>query len=300
MNKQEKYRKDGSLKGRGIQWCDYSHNFTGGCQHDCKWTMPDGKIASCYAKDVAERVAGRAYPDGFEAHYWRPHQLQDPLKIKTPSRIFGDSMSDLFGHWVPDSQIKAVLELCRKADWHTFQFLTKNAPRLLQFEYPQNVWVGSSSPPDFMWGNTLTQNQQEKMLHKALDTLGQVSASVRWMSVEPLSWDVAPIFAQHAPLQWVVIGAATNGPKVFQPEPDHVSNLLKVLDAQKVPVFFKGNIWGNPAIKEWREYFPGFEKSRFMGMNLGKHALPVNEPVKSKKAIASRKSRSRNQNGQYI
>jgi protein gp37 len=238
--------------------------------------MPDGSIATCYAEDVAKKFR-RAYPQGFEHHYFRPRKLKDPLKVKEPSKIFMDSMSDLMGHWVPEDQIDQVLDVCRQAHWHTFQLLTKNAPRLLSFDFPDNVWVGVSSPPDFMWGKQLDCNQQARMLDKTLKALAQVKAPVRWMSVEPLSWDISQIVADNAPLQWAVIGAATNGAKVYQPDPTHVTRLLKVFDRQKVPVFFKGNIWGNPAIKGWREYFPGFVPSHFMGIELGKHALPTGE-----------------------
>ena len=273
MNKQEKI-KTGKIVGRGIQWCNATYNPVGGCKHRCRWTMPDGSIATCYAKDVAKKFTS-AYPDGFESHYWRPHILNDPLKHKEPLKIFLDSMSDLIGHWVPEHQIEKVLDVCRQANWHTYQLLTKNAPRLLNFNFPDNVWVGASSPPDFMWGKPLNSNQQARMLDKTLKTLAQVKAPVRWMSFEPLSWDIHKIVADNAPLQWCVIGAATNGPKVYQPDPAHVTRLLEVLDRQKVPVFFKGNIWGNEGLTEWREYFPGFEKSRFMDMELGKHAIPT-------------------------
>ncbi len=275
MNKQEK-TKNGKIVGRGIQWTDYTHNPVAGCEHACRWSMPDGSIAICYAEEVAKKFK-RAYPHGFEHHYFRPQSLSDPLKIKAPAKIFMDSMSDLMGHWVPEDQIDQVLDVCRQANWHIFQLLTKNAPRLLNFDFPDNVWVGASSPPDFMWGKPLDTNQQEKMLDKTLKTLAEVRAPVRWMSFEPLSWDISEIVADNEPLQWAVIGAATNGAKVYQPDPGHVTRLLKVLDKQKVPVFFKGNIWGNPAIDEWREYFPGFEKSQFMGMELGKHAIPTGE-----------------------
>ncbi len=275
MNKQEKI-KNGKVTGRGIQWCDYTWNANAGCHHGCRWAMPDGSTAICYAEEIANKFK-RAYPEGFEHHYWHPQRLGEPLKIKEPAKIFLDSMSDLMGHWVPEDQINQVINVCRQADWHIYQLLTKNAPRLLNFDFPDNVWVGASSPPDFMWGRKLGDNQQTKMLDKTLKSLSQVEAPVRWMSFEPLSWDISQIVANNEPLQWAVIGAATNGPKVYQPDPDHVTNLLEVLDWQKVPVFFKGNIWGNPAIDKWREYFPGFEKSRFMGMELGKHAIPTGE-----------------------
>lgn len=257
MNKQHK-------KGRGIEWTQYSWNPVGGCKHACRWTMPDRSIAICYAEEIAKKFK-QFYPEGFEYHYWNPKRLDEPLKLKEPSKIFMDSMSDLFGSWVPEEQINQVLNTCREAHWHTFQLLTKNAPRLLKFDFPGNVWVGASSPPDFMWGKKLDRNQQARMLDKSLKTLAQVDVPVRWLSAEPLSWDISEIVANNEPLQWMVIGAATNGRKVYQPDPAHVIRLLEVLDRQGVPVFFKGNIKGNPAIAEWREYFPGFEKSGFVG-----------------------------------
>lgn len=277
MNKQEKI-KNGKVTGRGIQWTDYTWNANAGCFHRCRWTMPDGSTAICYAEEIANKFR-TAYPQGFEHAYFHPTRLDEPLKLTEPAKIFLDSMSDLMGHWVKDEQIKEIFDICTKAHWHQFQLLTKNAPRLAKFDFPSNVWVGASSPPDSMWGKELDLNQQERMLHKILDTLAQVKAPVRWMSIEPLSWDVADIFAQHAPLQWAVIGAATNGPKVYQPDPDHVARLLEVFDRQGVPVFFKGNLWGNPSAKPWREYFPGYLPSPYMGQELGAHANPTHREI---------------------
>lgn len=260
MNKQAKYR-DGKLVGRGIEWTDYTSNPIAGCQHDCRWKMPDGKIAICYAENTATNVAQSAYPQGFAHHYWHPEELQAPLNLRDyGAKIFIGSMADVFGVWVPDEQIKAILEMCRRAHWHTFQFLTKNAPRLLKFEFPDNCWIGVSSPPDFMLGKELPDAGKEKMLRRTLEILPQVKAKVRWMSIEPLSWDCAKIFAEYPPLQWVVIGAATDERKKFQPVREHVAALLNVFDAQKVPVFFKGNLSWAP----WREYFPGFVPSWYM------------------------------------
>jgi protein gp37 len=121
--------------------------------------MPDGKTAECYAKTVAEGVAQSAYPQGFEHHYYQPHKLSEPLRQQQPARIFIDSMSDLFGAWVPAEQVTQVLAVCREAHWHHFQVLTKNAPRLKQFDLPPNVWVGVSAPPSSMFGKALDHDQ---------------------------------------------------------------------------------------------------------------------------------------------
>lgn len=248
MNKQAK--GDGK---RGIEWTDYTSNPVKGCQHGCRWHMPDGSTAICYAEAVANKFTA-AYPSGFEHHYWHPLEMEQWHKLKQPSRIFLDSMSDLMGHWVPDEQIAVVLENVAKAQHHTFQLLTKNAPRLLKFNawFPSNLWVGASVPPSVFKGKNLTPQQQARMLAVTLQTLKQVNVPVRWMSIEPLSWDVAPAFVDCG-LQWVVIGAASNGPKLYQPRHEWVEHLLSVLDAQRVPVFFKGNLDWHPR----REHFPG-------------------------------------------
>src|SRR5260221_13831674 len=105
MNKQYK-----SAERRGIEWTDFTWNPVGGCQHGCRWEMPDGTIAECYAETVAERVAQSTYIHGFEHHYWNPQLLAEPLKVKKPSKIFMDIISDLMGHWGPDEQVNQVLD----------------------------------------------------------------------------------------------------------------------------------------------------------------------------------------------
>lgn len=248
MNKQYK-----SPDSRGIEWTDYTWNPVAGCRHACRWTMPDGSVAICYAETVAERVAGSAYPNGFTHHYWHPKRLNEPLGLKEPAKIFMDSMSDLMGHWVPDEQIKEVLQICERTPQHSYQLLTKNAPRLTQFKFPKNVWVGVSAPPSFMMGKPLTYDQQVRMVQRQLAILRNVDAKIRWMSIEPLSFDIAPLLVdRHAPLEWVVIGAATNGNKVYQPDPEWTENVLIWADGNNCPVFFKGNLkW-----EVWREEFP--------------------------------------------
>lgn len=231
-------------------------NPVGGCLHRCQWIMPNGAIAECYAKAVAEGVASAAYPEGFEHHYWHPERLKEPFKVKQPMRIFWDSMSDLFGHWVPDEQIQAVLDMACEASWHTFQSLTKNPGRMLRFDLPENVWAGASIPPDFMWGKRLSQGQKNHMMYKALETLEILSDQgqpVTWMSFEPLSWDMAAIVDQYpGAFNWAVIGAASNGKTKYQPDPVHARRLIEELDSQGIPVFFKGNFEWEPR----REEFP--------------------------------------------
>lgn len=243
----------------GIEWTDYTWNPVAGCQHGCRWNMPDGSTAICYAEAVANKVAQAAYPHGFEHHYWNPARLNEPLSVRKPSRIFLDSMSDLMGYWVSDDQITAVLDICRQAHWHTFQLLTKNARRLPKFSYPPNVWVGVSAPPSVMFGKPLTANQRRRFIQTAMQAIDETDAAVAWMSIEPLSYDMHNDLWDAKAFQcldWLVIGAASNGPRTYQPEPQWVIDILDAADCCEVPVFFKGNLRGNPAATPWRAEFP--------------------------------------------
>lgn len=255
--------------GRGIEWCSETRNATGGCLHDCRWQMPNGEVAICYAKELAESgVAKAGYPHGFEHHYFRPGALKQLAAGRDPELIFCDSMSDLFAANVPEEHVCAVLETMATAPHHTYQSLTKAAPQLLKYtdRMPRNLWVGVSSPPDWFMGKRLSRDQQKAMLRRSLEVLAEVKArtgNIVWMSAEPVSWDLLEVMDERHPLDWIVIGAASSGPRYFQPDPQHVARLLELMDATKTPVFFKGNLkptfandLGSQALNRWREDFP--------------------------------------------
>jgi len=262
MNKQFKI-VDGKKVNSKIEWCDYTWNPVQGCFHACQWTMPDGSVANCYAEDVAERgVASANYPEGFEYHYWKPERLIAPAKVKEPSKIFVGSMADVFGHWVPDEQIYAILDVPQtKAQHHTYQFLTKNPKRYLShFDFTHNCWMGVSTPPDFMWNKPLSIPQKERMLRVTLETFDQMDDEpLTWLSAEPLSWDIVPILEDHPyAFDWIVIGAASNGKQYYPPDAWHVDKLVDYCDNLGISVFFKGNLKSLPWAREnWREDFPG-------------------------------------------
>jgi protein gp37 len=160
--------------GRGIEWTDETINAIGGCTHGCRWRMPDGTEAICYAEHLAEHgVAKKAYPQGFAHHYFRPHELPKLPAGVEPKLIFVDSMSDLFGADVPAEHVRAVLAAMRRVPHHAYQSLTKAAPQILKYvdELPPNLWVGVSSPPDGMKGKELSRAQQVAMLRKSMDVL---------------------------------------------------------------------------------------------------------------------------------
>lgn len=257
LNIQEKYKR-GVLVSRGIEWTNATFNPIAGCPHLCRWQMPDGTIAECYAENVAEGIAASAYPQGFGAHYWKPQYLDIPKRHKEPLKIFLGSMADIFSVNVPDEQIHAILEMIADTPQHTYQLLTKAPLRSLKFEFPRNVWLGASMPPDFMRSVALSQAQKEKMLDRTFEALGKANASIKWISFEPLSWDVAPIVVKYPDvIQWAVIGAASNGRNYYPPSKEVFLALHDVLQAQKVAMFYKGNLASLEITKlNWKEEFP--------------------------------------------
>lgn len=241
------------VEGEEIELPGYTWNPTGGCLHGCTWKMPDGSVTECYAKTIAERFT-KAYPQGFEHHYWRPHALNAPLKLKDPAGIFVGSMADLFGHWVKREQICKVLDVMKQAHWHTFQTLSKYPIRLPDFEFSDNIWVGVSLPA----GHLMKPDGATRALAAYLRHMERITAKTRFMSIEPLWFDVAPVFEawlqKHdtLPFEWVIIGAASKGTQIYQPKPEWTQSLLDLLDAHHIPVFFKGNLDWHP----WRAAFP--------------------------------------------
>ncbi|MDE2103520.1 MAG: DUF5131 family protein [Patescibacteria group bacterium] len=254
----------------GIEWTHifgpgtgYTANPVRGCQHACRWRMPDGKLAICYAEAVAERFPGKHYARGFGVVSFDPGELSAIQMLKTPAGIFIDSMSDLFAQAVPDDWINGVLSTIRRCPKHVFFSLTKNPTRLpLWFRdtpAPKNLFLGVSMPPTFMFGKELTEQQQRTWFAKALASLVASNAAVRWVSLEPLSWDCSDILSTYVSgLNWAVIGAASDGSKKFQPEQRTLANVLDAL--RPLPVFFKGNlrdsIGQDFVCQHWRQEFP--------------------------------------------
>jgi protein gp37 len=248
MNKQgSKQNPDG-----GIEWTHifgpgtgYTANPVRGCQHKCKWRMPDGKVVICYAKAQRERMDGNG---AFENITFHPEILDTIRAHKKPAGIFIDSMSDLFALKSESLWIAQTFDAMLDCPQHVFFSLTKNPTRLCDIpSFPPNLFLGVSMPPTFMFGKELTMAQQRVWFDKALSYLCDCDARVRWVSLEPLSWDCSDILAKFKDkLHWAVIGAASTG---AQPDDETLNNVLSTLDG--LPVFFKGNLKFSPVRREF-------------------------------------------------
>lgn len=263
MNKQGK---------NGIEWCDYTWSPVTGCLHGCEY---------CYARRMANRFSmkftpligefdGRLYelkddimmdlnspvvenghiqpyPAGF-APTFHKYRLDEPAKIKQPSKIFVVSMGDLFGDWVPDEWIQEVFKACEAAPWHKYLFLTKNPKRYAQEDLIRSCLVNQDYYSCSYFGVSVT-NQQ--MMDEAMDRFSKINiACPKFISIEPLLNDIQ--IKDIWKLKWVIIGQQT-GPGAVPPKDEWVQNIIDQCRAADVPVFVKSPLYEKFPIQEWPE-----------------------------------------------
>ncbi len=115
---------------------------------------------NCYAMRVAARFSAEGEPYEGLARFspkrripqWTgkvrivPEHLADPIRWTRPSRIFVNSMSDLFHEKLSDDEIAAVFGVMASAPKHTFQILTKRAKRMRQW-FEKFAQGGGASQP---------------------------------------------------------------------------------------------------------------------------------------------------------
>ncbi|MEQ8201916.1 MAG: DUF5131 family protein [Syntrophomonadaceae bacterium] len=111
-----------------IEWTERTWNPVTGCSR-----ISSG-CQNCYAAKMAIRLkamGSRKYHNGFDVTM---HEdcLEEPLKIRKPSLIFVNSMSDLFHERVPTEFIHRVFEVMNRASWHTFQVSDKRSERVIE------------------------------------------------------------------------------------------------------------------------------------------------------------------------
>lgn len=213
-----------------IEWTDATWNPVRGC----KKISPGCK--HCYAEAFAERfrgVPGHPYERGFDP-VLVPAKLTDPLMWATSRLVFVNSMSDLFQKEVPDAYIHRVVDVMLKANWHTYQVLTKRADRM--GELLAGSLRHAASARHIWWGVSV---EDRKYGLPRIEHLRRAPASTRFLSVEPLLEDLGrlPLGGIH----WVIVGGES-GMRARACDPAWVRSVRDQCAQARVPFFFKQ--WG--------------------------------------------------------
>ncbi len=208
-----------------IEWTDATWNPVRGC------TKISPGCKHCYAERFAERfrgVEGHPFEQGFDMRLVGA-KIDDPLRWKTPQRIFVNSMSDLFHEHVPLTYIQQVFRVMNEADWHQYQILTKRAERLDEvageLRWAPHIWMGVSvENRDYLW---------------RVDHLRRTKAHIKFLSIEPLLGPLGKIDLYG--IDWVIVGGES-GPGARPMQAEWVADIRDQCRREGVAFFFKQ--WG--------------------------------------------------------
>lgn len=213
-----------------IEWTDATWNPVRGC------TKISPGCKHCYAETFAERfrgVKGHPYEQGFDLRLV-PEKLEEPLRWRAPRRVFVNSMSDLFHEKVPENYIAAVAEVMVRADWHTYQVLTKRSARMRDLLKDRLRFASSQS---HIWWGVSVEDKRNGL--PRVEHLRSAPARVRFLSVEPLLEDLGSL--DLSGIHWVIVGGESGfGARVMKRE--WVISVRRHCRKQHVPFFFKQ--WG--------------------------------------------------------
>jgi protein gp37 len=180
----------------GIIWTERTWNAVSGCKKitaGCKF---------CYAHTLAEQRRGTpAFPNGFDLTY-RPHKLKEPLKLKEPSIIFVNSMSDMFWDEISDEYRDKMVDIMEQTPQHEYQVLTKRPDIMQRYSerraLPVNFWAG-------------TTIESERVKADRLEALKATRASLKFISAEPLLTPLNLTAEDLAGVDWIITGGESGG-----------------------------------------------------------------------------------------
>ena len=156
-------------------------------------------------------------------------RLEQPLRRRSPTMYFVNSMSDLFHREVPDTFLDRVFDIIQRTPRHTYQILTKRATRLPRYfatrACPDNAWIGVSV--------------EDRRRLVRVDALRAVRARVRFLSIEPLLEDLCDF--DLTGIHWVIVGGES-GHCARPMRREWADNVRRLCEASRVPFFFKQ--WG--------------------------------------------------------
>ena len=210
-----------------IQWTEMTWNPITGC------TKISEGCRNCYAARMAKRLKAMGNPRYINEFQVTVHEdlLEVPLGIKKPKMIFVNSMSDLFHEDVSDEVIVRVFETMNKADWHTFQVLTKRPERVMKMDqegllkWAPNIWMGTTVES----GNFIER----------IDMLRKTKACIKFLSCEPLLGSLKDLCLDK--IDWVIVGGES-GPKSREMKREWVLEIKEKCEKNEVAFFFKQ--WG--------------------------------------------------------
>lgn len=248
-----------------IEWTGKTWNPTTGCDR-----ISPG-CDNCYALTMAKRLKAmgqakyqtdgdpRTSGPGFGVAV-HPDAVGEPLRWRRPTRVFVNSMSDLFHARIPVEFVARVWLTMARCPQHTFQILTKRPERMARI-------VGDAFSGGHLLMQEMTTEEDARTLYEAewplpnvhlgtsieldaytrrADHLRQTEAAVRFLSLEPLLGPLPSL--DFTGIGWTIIGGES-GPGARPMELDWVWDLIARARVAGSAVFVKqlGAVWARQA-----------------------------------------------------
>lgn len=173
-------------------------------------------------------------------------RLEWPLQQRKPSMIFVNSMTDLYHSVATYEDIHQVFGIMHRADWHTYQILTKRYGRLRQIghmlPWQSHIWQGIS----------IASNKYLAAMSALSEGAGR--AGVRFLSLEPILddlIDLTPAMLRKHRIDWAIVGAESGTGNrgtgkhrrpIARMEMDWVRRIRDACVAADVAFFFKQSV----------------------------------------------------------
>jgi protein gp37 len=212
-----------------IEWTDWTLNPVVGCNHGCDY---------CYAQKQAKRQKQRCelcYQFIPHPHLERLSQLNPKQKAR---KIFIDSMWDFNSTRVEEEWLRIIISKMRECDQHTFQILSKRPEGYERFEFPSNVWLGTSI--------ATTED-----CHRVEDLVSLGNRNIKFVSIEPIHEKIDFWFSRSR-VDWLIVGAETGNRKgKIKPKMEWITAIIENARTEKIPLFIKGNLHWPDRIQEY-------------------------------------------------
>lgn len=217
--------------GSAIEWTEATWNPTTGC------TKISSGCKNCYAATLSKRLKSmglKKYENEFE-YTEHSDDVELPLGWKKPKKIFVNSMSDLFHEKSTMEFVGKCFSTMVKADWHTYQVLTKRPNKMAEFSKLFYNYFGFVIP-NHVWMGTTVENEDNVW---RIDELRKVRCNIRFISFEPLIGSVGTV--DLSGIDWAIIGGESG--YGYRPvEKKWITEIIDQCKKQKVSIFFKQ--WG--------------------------------------------------------
>lgn len=228
-----------------IGWCNATFNPVWGCRNHCEYCYAR-KIAGFRYDRMAEKEYGYMYLRGVglcqgrlanRFRHFVPTFIQSNFDKKFPQKaqkIFVGSMSEI-AHW-DRVWIEKVIEKIKQYPQHIFQFLTKDPLAYLDYEFPQNCWLGLTI--------IRTPKYPEPDRWSFIEFKRNNLYNLKFVCFEPLLENIdLSYYLDLTAISWVIIGAETGNRKdKIIPDKKWLLYIIKYCDLHKIPIFIKDNL----------------------------------------------------------